>query len=87
MTMLAYGYDKHASRTRGRRVPEVALHIMAAVGGTPGAFVGQVRFRHKTRDRQFRLVFWAIAATQVILLVAYCPLAERVMREEEAVDD
>lgn len=69
-TMLAYGYDKHVSQTGGRRVPEAALHIMAAIGGTPGAFIGQVLFRHKTRDRRFRIVFWTIAVVQLILLLA-----------------
>ena len=73
-TMLAYGYDKHAARAGGRRVPEVSLHIMAAAGGTPGAFLGQFVFRHKTRDRWFRLVFWAIAAAQVVLLLAIARL-------------
>jgi len=69
VTMLAYGYDKYVSQARGRRVPEAALHIMAAAGGTPGAFLGQLVFRHKTCDRRFRLVFWAIAAVQVTILL------------------
>jgi len=68
-TMLAYGCDKYLARTGKRRVPEAALHIMAAAGGTPGAFLGQLVFRHKTRDRRFHLVFWAIAAVQVAILL------------------
>ncbi len=70
-TMLCYGYDKYRARTGGRRVPEAVLHFMAAAGGTPGAFVGQLLFRHKTRDRQFRVVFFTIAAVQVVALLAY----------------
>ena len=69
-TLLAYGYDKGAAQRGGQRVPEAALHLLAAVGGTPGAFVGQWVFRHKTRDRQFQWVFWSIAVVQVILLLA-----------------
>lgn len=68
-TMLCYGYDKHMARTRGRRVPEAALHILAAIGGTPGAFAGQMLFRHKTRARRFRTVFFCIAAVQVLVLL------------------
>ncbi len=68
-TMLCYGYDKFLARTGGRRVPEAVLHVLAAVGGTPGAFVGQLLFRHKTRDHRFRLVFFAIAAVQVVVLL------------------
>lgn len=72
-TLLAHGYDKCGSQSGGRRVPEAALHILAA-GGTPGAFLGQLAFRHKTRDRQFRTVFWAIAIVQVIVLLAIAHL-------------
>ena len=68
-TMLCYGYDKCQARVGGRRVPEVALHVLAVVGGTPGAFIGQLVFRHKTRDRLFRVVFFAIAAVQVVVLL------------------
>jgi uncharacterized membrane protein YsdA (DUF1294 family) len=73
-TLLTYGYDKYVWQDGGQRVPEVALHVMAAAGGTPGAFVGQLLFRHKTRDRQFRLVYWAIVAVQVAVLAAIAHL-------------
>ena len=73
-TMLTYGYDKYVSQARGRRVPEVALHVLAAAGGTPGAFVGQLLFRHKTHDRRFQAVLWAIAAVQVVVLLAIARL-------------
>ena len=67
-TFLCYGRDKYLARVGGWRIPEATLHLLAAVGGTPGAFVGQVLFRHKTRDRRFRRVFLAIAVVQVIVL-------------------
>jgi len=67
-TMLTYGYDKRASRSGGRRVSEATLHAMAAAGGTPGAFVGQLLLRHKTRDRRFRRIFWMIAVAQALVL-------------------
>lgn len=73
-TMLTYGYDKYLAQAGGRRVPESVLHILAAAGGAPGAFVGQMLFRHKTRDRRFRLVFWAVAAVQVVALLAIAHL-------------
>ena len=69
-TLLAYGFDKSAAQGGRQRVPEAALHLLAAAGGTPGAFIGQLLFRHKTRDRQFQWVFWSIAVMQVILLLA-----------------
>ena len=65
---LAYGWDKRAA-VRGRtRVPESTLLLLGALGGTPGAFAGQEVFRHKTRDRRFRRVFFFIAAGQAVVL-------------------
>jgi len=68
-TLLAYGFDKWRARAGGTRVPEMALHALAACGGTPGAFAGQMLFRHKTRDRRFRRVFYTIAVIQAVLLL------------------
>ena len=73
-TMLAYGYDKYLARAGGRRVPEAALHVLAAAGGTPGALLGQLVFRHKTRDRRFRVILFTIAAVQVLVLLAIAGL-------------
>src|SRR3954469_4509598 len=55
-----YGFDKRRGRRNGRRVPEMVLHGLAAVGGCPGAFLGMRAFRHKTVKGRFRLVFWVI---------------------------
>lgn len=68
-TLVAYGFDKWRARAGGSRVPETALHALAACGGTPGAFAGQMLFRHKTRDRRFRRVFYTIAVIQGALLL------------------
>ncbi len=68
VTLLCYGYDKYMARVGGWRVPEVVLHALAAVGGTPGAFVGQMLFRNKTRASQFRTVFFVIVIVQVFML-------------------
>jgi uncharacterized membrane protein YsdA (DUF1294 family) len=68
-TLLAYGYDKLLARSGMQRVPELALHLLSVCGGTVGAFAGQILFRHKTRDARFRLIFFAIAAGQILLLL------------------
>ncbi|MEI6394521.1 MAG: DUF1294 domain-containing protein [Verrucomicrobiota bacterium] len=73
-TMLCYGYDKLRARAGMERVPELALHLLAVGGGTPGAFAGQLLFRHKTRDVRFRVIFFAIAAVQVVVLLAFTRL-------------
>ena len=64
ITFLFYGYDKRQSLRNLQRVPELTLHILALLGGTPGAFLGQLSFRHKTKKPRFRIVFLAIVLIQ-----------------------
>ena len=55
---VMYGADKSAA-VRGRwRTSESTLHILALVGGWPGALVAQRVFRHKTTKQPFRVIFW-----------------------------
>ena len=64
ITFLFYGYDKRQSLKNNGRIPELTLHILALLGGTPGAFLGQLFFRHKTKKLRFRIVFLAIVLIQ-----------------------
>lgn len=55
--LVAYAWDKRASKRVGaRRVRERTLHLWALAGGFPGAWLGQVWLRHKTRHRSFGIV-------------------------------
>lgn len=63
-TLLTYGADKYLAQAGGRRVPEVTLHLLAAVGGWPGAFLGRQIFRHKTVKQPFTAIFWLVGLTQ-----------------------
>jgi uncharacterized membrane protein YsdA (DUF1294 family) len=67
-TFFYYGYDKRQARVGGRRVPELVLHLLAALGGSAGAYAGMRVFRHKTVKGRFRLLFWFIVAAQAALL-------------------
>lgn len=58
LSVAAYGFDKRRAGAGGRRVPERSLHLIALLGGWPGAFAGQRWFRHKTQKTSFRVVFW-----------------------------
>ncbi len=69
VTFFVYGADKFQARRGAWRVRESTLHLLALVGGTPGALAGQLIFRHKTIDRRFRLVFTMIVVLQAILVV------------------
>jgi len=65
ISFAAYGLDKRRAVNGGRRVPERTLHLLAFLGGWPGALGGQRQFRHKTRKLTFLIVFWCIVALHV----------------------
>lgn len=65
---LTYAWDKAQAEVRGQRIAENTLHLMALFGGWPGALVGQIQFRHKTRKTSFRIVFWLTVIANVVAL-------------------
>jgi uncharacterized membrane protein YsdA (DUF1294 family) len=54
---VAYRVDKSAAQSGQWRTSERTLHVLALLGGWPGALVGQRVFRHKSRKRSFRVGF------------------------------
>jgi uncharacterized membrane protein YsdA (DUF1294 family) len=76
---IAYGLDKRQAANGGRRVPERTLHLLAFLGGWPGALLGQRQFRHKTQKVKFRIVFWMVVVLHVgiVSAVAYALITAR----------
>lgn len=70
VTFLAYAADKSAARRRTWRTPESTLHVLAILGGWPGALLAQQVLRHKSTKRAFRRVFWATTLLNAIAFVA-----------------
>lgn len=59
IAFVAYAIDKAAARAGRWRTQESTLHLLALIGGWPGALLAQRQFRHKTSKASFRVVFWA----------------------------
>jgi uncharacterized membrane protein YsdA (DUF1294 family)/cold shock CspA family protein len=73
LTFLLYAADKSAAERGGWRIREQTLHMLALIGGWPGAVVGQQLLRHKRSKASFQWVFWTAALFNVsgfLLLVS-----------------
>lgn len=70
ITFAVYGWDKSAARKKAPRVSERTLHLLAALGGWPGAYLGQRVFRHKTVKVSFRRIFWLTLLPPLVILGA-----------------
>jgi len=66
-TFIVYGIDKLKARKGLWRIPEATLLILAAIGGSIGAWSGILVWRHKTRHWKFRLGVPAIFIIQLAL--------------------
>jgi uncharacterized membrane protein YsdA (DUF1294 family) len=75
VTFAFYGLDKLLSKMPGAskvRIPEVVLHLLAAIGGFPGAWLGMFLWNHKSnwkRHPAFPRVL--IPSTLIHLVLVY----------------
>ena len=59
MNVLAYilmAVDKTNAIRKARRIPEAALLLAAALGGSLGAWLGMVSLHHKTKHKKFLIL-------------------------------
>ncbi len=68
VTFLAYGVDKRAAKKQHYRVPEVQLHLLEFLGGSPAAIVAQRVFHHKTKKKSYQLSFIFVLAVQIVVV-------------------
>lgn len=68
IAFVSFGMDKYFSIAKKRRISENRLLLLALLGGSAGAILGQRAFRHKTR--KFKGVLRSIAVIQLIFLSA-----------------
>lgn len=66
-----YALDKASAVHGGQRVPEITLHLLAVLGGWPGALVAQPYYRHKTIKASFQTGYWVAVILNLLLLAVY----------------
>lgn len=65
ISFLVYGLDKWKARNEKYRISERTLLLLAAIGGSIGAYAGMQIFRHKTQKAKFYLGVPAIILLQI----------------------
>ena len=53
-----YAWDKSAAQNGEWRTQESTLHLLALIGGWPGALFAQKLLRHKSKKTSFQVMFW-----------------------------
>lgn len=68
LTFIAYAIDKSAAKRNKWRTKESTLHLLALMGGWPGALFAQNLLRHKSVKASFRNVFWLTVVANLAAL-------------------
>ncbi|GEM_PF-2551383 len=68
LMLLVMAYDKLAARKGGWRVPEANLLLLALLGGSPALWMAMRWFRHKSSKRSFRMKYYALVVTQLVVI-------------------
>jgi uncharacterized membrane protein YsdA (DUF1294 family)/cold shock CspA family protein len=80
LTFLVYATDKSAAKRGAWRIPENTLHMLAVIGGWPGALLAQQTLRHKSSKQEFRSIFWVTVMLNVIgFMYLASPYAQQVI--------
>lgn len=65
VAFVVYGVDKYKAQKAKWRIRESMLLLLAAIGGSAGAWLGMKIWRHKTRHAKFRYGVPAILLIQL----------------------
>jgi uncharacterized membrane protein YsdA (DUF1294 family)/cold shock CspA family protein len=74
-----YRADKAAAVRGAWRTPEANLHVVALLGGWPGALVARRFFRHKTSKQPFRTIFWGTVIANCVAVAWFLYDAPRLL--------
>lgn len=69
ITFIVYGIDKLKAKKGCWRISEATLLLLAAIGGSIGAWCGMMIWRHKTKHWKFKIGVPLIFLLQFALLV------------------
>lgn len=68
VAFVVYGVDKYKAQMAKWRIRESTLLLLAAIGGSAGAWLGMKIWHHKTRHAKFRYGVPAILLIQLAVV-------------------
>ena len=71
LLFAVYWQDKRAAQAGRWRTPESTLHLLALLGGWPGAALAQHWLRHKSAKPGFRRMFWVTVLLNLLALAVW----------------
>lgn len=71
VTFIVYGIDKLLAKMHCWRIPEFFLLLLAALGGSVGAYLAMQSFRHKTLHLKFKLGVPLIFLVQIVAWIYF----------------
>ena len=71
LAFFMYGVDKWKAKQSKWRIREAALLMLAALGGSIGAWLGMHVWHHKTMHKKFQYGVPLILIAQIALAVAF----------------
>ena len=69
VTFVVYADDKRRARSHSWRTSESMLVMLAIIGGSLGALLAMLLYRHKTRHKQFTFGIPTILIVQILLMI------------------
>lgn len=70
IAFIVYGIDKFKAKKGYWRIPESTLLLLAIIGGSVGAWLGMMLWRHKTKHWKFMIGVPAVFVIH-LSLIAY----------------
>ena len=68
VAFTVYGIDKYKAKKTKWRISEAKLLLLAALGGSIGAWLGMRVWHHKTMHKKFKYGIPAILFIQIVLM-------------------
>lgn len=69
ITFVIFGIDKYKAKKKKWRIPESRLLLLAAIGGSIGALLGMIIWRHKTLHKKFKYGVPTILILQIAIII------------------